>query len=118
MKTHSHNGDIYRCFDNVVAVQSGLVVAVPTTIITGNLVGVKSYCPVSWEEMWAILDTEPTGEARFDNDLFAHVPQIFIDLNLAEDVFYTVQLPEYKSTVFIHPTGIRIGISNDLIEEV
>lgn len=118
MKKHSKNGDIYRCFDHIVAAQSGLIVAVPVKIITGNLKGVKPYCPVSWEEMWAILDTEPTVQARFDNDLFSHVPQVMTDIGFTEDIFQSAQLPEYQATVLIHKSGIRVGISNDLLKEV
>ena len=118
LKKYSYKGVCYRCFDHVIAVQSGLVVAVPTTIVSGPVQGVHPYCPLPWEEMWAILDTAPSAEAEFDTDLFAHIPQILNELGLSKEVFKTAPLPEYKSTVFVHASGIRVGISNDLIEEI
>ena len=115
MLKYSSDGNIYRSFDNIIVVMSGLVIAIPITLITGNLKSVQPYCPVPWEEMWAILDTESTKVGRFSEDLFAKIHEIFKHLVIADDVFNIAELPEYKATVFMHDSGIRVGISNDLL---
>ena len=115
---HAKNGVIHRCFDHIVAADLGLVVAVPVTLISGCLKNVPAHCPVPWQEMWAILDTEASGRAVFDLDLFAHVPQVLADLGIAHDEFAVANLPEYSATVFAHKSGLRLGISNDFIEKV
>jgi len=52
------------------------------------------------------------------NDGYGHVPQVMTDIGFTEDIFQSAQLPEYQATVLIHKSGIRVGISNDLLKEV
>ena len=115
---HSKDGRVYRSFDHVIVATCGMVVAVPMTQVSGSLAELAPYCPLPWQEMWAILDTEATARAAFDLDLFATVPAVLVDLGIADDEFQAAALPEFAATVFAHPSGLRLGISNDFIHKI
>lgn len=115
---HSKDGRVYRSFDHVIVATCGMVVAVPITQTVGELHSLAPFCPVPWEEMWAILDTPAEARAAFDLDLFAHIPAVLVDLGIADDEFLAAALPEFSATVFAHPSGLRLGISNDFIHKI
>lgn len=114
LKQYAADGLVYRAFDHAVIAAMGMVVAVPLIHTDGLLTGLVDQSPVPWQELWAVLDTEPTGQAMFDRDL--SIPQIIYAFGLADTVLDVAKLPEYRATVFIHPeTGLRLGISDDYI---
>ena len=57
------DGRVFRAFDHLIAAGVGEILFAPVVIAEGDLCGVIDYCPVPWEEAWAVVDT-PLDEAR------------------------------------------------------
>lgn len=109
-------GQPHRCFDHIVLATPGLLLAVPVINIDGCIKHLPVTCPVPWHEMWSTLDIETTDTATFDTASF--VPPLITELGIAADEFRVATLPEYAATVFAHPNGLRLGISNDCVHKV
>jgi len=62
----SPEGRVFRAFDHLIAAGIGEMLLCPVHLAEGDLRGVIDYCPVPWEEAWAVLDTPLDGAAAID----------------------------------------------------
>ena len=118
VRLFSADGLVYRAFWHLVAARVGSLLCVPFHLVTGRCDAVQDYCPVPWEEVFAVLDEPFSGPC--DHGL-AHVVEAMekvrqldymgIDpLQCDLDFIRPMENGTSKVMRMVHPCGVRYAV--------
>lgn len=116
LRLFAADGVTYRAFHNLIAARMGTLLLVPMHLVTGRCDAVVDGCPVSWEEVHAVLEYPAihplTNPANWNvND---HVQQLeYLGIDPAEcvmDYISPMVNGEEKVLRLVHPSGVRYAV--------
>lgn len=77
LRRFSQDGALYRAYDHLIAAAHGVLLVAPLIVVQGRFDRVVDGCPVPWEEVFAVIDSE---SLPFMMDL-VRMPQITAELD-------------------------------------
>lgn len=108
-------GEAFWVYDHVLAARPGALLLVPVHLVDGSLKDLCALCPVPFESALAVMDQDKRLAFR---DL--------VQLQLAEQarwplvqeltgpgLWHAAQLPELRSTVYLHEFGTRLAVVDE-----
>lgn len=122
LSSFSADDRVYRSFNRLIAASPGTVLMVPMRLVHGSLAEVVDGCPVPWEELHDILESEAGAVHVFDFGTESYSRRV---LRLAEfawsgwslDFININRNPNASAWRFTHDSGICFACAADLVYE-
>jgi len=122
LQQFSANGRLYRAYDHLIAATHGTLLVAPLIVVQGRFHDVIDGCPVPWEEVYSVIETE--GEP-FLMEL-AHMPTIHTEVKRLAPLglersswefdFIGVHDNARRNILRLkHPSGVRCAIATRVL---
>lgn len=116
LRQFSADGQVYRAFGHLIAARMGSLLLVPLPLVEGRLDQVLDGCPVSWEEVFAVLEyparhplTNPAQWHGADSAVRAFT-RLGLDLTGCVLDHITPMVQGKETTLRLtHPCGVRFA---------